>query len=341
MITVGNNRHWRPAMQSGWKIAIGVMVAASAIVCAATPVSTPSLWNPGPPSSTPRPDPADADADEAERQAAAFAAHATITEYLGPQTCVACHRAEAEDMHGTVHYQQTGPTPNVPNIPGYAGERGFGDIGFNTYCGTHISSSRATCGGCHVGNGRFPTPDITDDQLFNIDCLMCHQDQYKRTAAGPFETISVTGPDGVPGSATIRVPIEDETGFQYMPDEDSMAISILEAAQTVHATTRASCLRCHAGAGGGDGVKRGDLSMGFVNPSATLDIHMGGQGLVCGDCHSVGNHRVRGRGLDLRPNDAPERFTCESCHGTQPHEDYSGHDGTRRDTHAMRTAWPL
>jgi mono/diheme cytochrome c family protein len=34
--------------------------------------------------------------------------HTAITEYLGPQTCVACHRAEAEAMHGSVHYQQTG-----------------------------------------------------------------------------------------------------------------------------------------------------------------------------------------------------------------------------------------
>ncbi len=131
----------------------------------------------------------------------AASAHATITEYLGPETCVACHRTEAEAMHGSVHYQQTGPTPNVPNIPGFAGERGFGDIGFNTYCGTHVSSSRATCATCHVGNGQYPSPVMSDAQLNNIDCLMCHQDAYKRKPAGPFKTVPVVGQDGQPATS--------------------------------------------------------------------------------------------------------------------------------------------
>ena len=265
-------------------------------------------------------------------------AHETITVYLGPETCIECHETEALQMHGSVHYQQTGPTPNVLNISGYAGERGFGDIGFNTYCGTHITSSRATCAGCHVGNGRFPSPDVTIAQLQNIDCLMCHQDAYRRTPAGPFTTVEVVGEDGLP--AFIQVPIEDETGFDYRPDEENMTISILEAAQTVHLPTRASCLRCHAGASGSDGGKRGDISSVTVNPPRSSDIHMSPQGanLSCAECHAVGGHRVRGRGLDLRPNDVPERFTCASCHGDRPHGDYSRYNGERRDTHAGRVA---
>ena len=268
----------------------------------------------------------------------AIAAHETITEYLGPQTCVACHETEAEAMHGSVHYQQTGPTPNVPNIPGYAGERGFGFIGFNTYCGTHTTSSRATCAGCHVGYGRFPTAEVTTDQLNNIDCLMCHQDQYKRTPAGPFQPYEAVGEDGQP--RIIQIPIEDATGFDYMPDEAAMSISTLEAARTVHLPTRASCLRCHAGASGSDGGKRGDISSVTVDPPASSDIHMSSTALnyACAECHDAGGHRVRGRGLDLRPNDVPERFTCESCHTDRPHGDYSATDGRRRDTHAGRIA---
>jgi hypothetical protein len=274
----------------------------------------------------------------AERFLAALAAHDSITEYLGPQTCVACHQAQAEAMFGSVHYRQSGPTPNVPNILGEAGERGFGDIGFNTYCGTHITSSRATCAGCHVGYGRYPQETMTPEQLANIDCLMCHQDAYRRTPAGPFQPWETLGEDGRP--RIIQIPIEDETGFAYMPDEANMQISILEAARTVHLPTRASCLRCHAGASGSDGGKRGDFSSVTVNPPRSSDIHLSPQGanLVCADCHAVGGHRVRGRGLDLRPNDAPERFTCAACHGDQPHGDYSRYNGARRDTHALKVA---
>ena len=261
--------------------------------------------------------------------------HLMISEYLGPATCIACHLTEAEQMFGSVHYQQTGPTPNVPNIDGNAGKS---ERAFNTYCGTPLSSRHSTCSACHVGNGRKQSSQMTPEQLANIDCLMCHQDQYRRVPAGPFETIPVLGQSGQP--STIQAPVEDATGFDYKPDEANMTISILKAARSVHRPTRASCLRCHAGASGSDGGKRGDLSSVTANPPLSSDYHMSPQGenLVCADCHSAGNHRVRGRGLDLRPNDVPDRFTCETCHGVHPHGDYNRFDGTRRDTHADRVS---
>jgi hypothetical protein len=55
--------------------------------------------------------------------------HATITAYNGPSTCVACHESEAQAMHGSVHYQQSGPTDYATNIPGPAGERWNGAPG--------------------------------------------------------------------------------------------------------------------------------------------------------------------------------------------------------------------
>ena len=133
--------------------------------------------------------------------------HCSITAYTGPAVCVACHEGEARDMHGSVHYQQGGAFPNVTNIPTTfkaAGERpakaAAGDLvatGMNTYCGTHENSPRFTCAGCHVGNGRFPLAQSLFDalpandqqvELANIDCLMCHQQVYKRfpdwTASG-------------------------------------------------------------------------------------------------------------------------------------------------------------
>lgn len=106
----------------------------------------------------------------------------------------------------------------------------------------------------------------------------------------------------------------------------------LEAAQNVHLTTRQSCLNCHAGAAGGDGTKLGDLSKEIEDPSVAIDMHMStaGANLTCADCHNETlpdgtTHRVRGRGLDLRPNDVADRFTCENsgCHSDRPHGDFS------------------
>ena len=315
--------------------------------------------------------------------------HAGITEYTGPEVCVACHETEARAAHGGVHYQQGGAFPNTVNVPDYfyaAGERPAHPVeatvatGLNTYCGTHEGSPRFTCAGCHVGNGRFPKS--VDDmallaqpeqvrELANVDCLMCHQELYKRfpdwTDDGyGFTTLELAnleeGEDGElvysPGSVVLRegyagIPNVDRVtlDFQFLPAGSDtlpgtvpiapMTLTTLQAAQTVHATTRRSCLNCHAGAAGSDGAKRGDLSKALATgASPTLDFHMSPDGAdqTCSDCHDAGGHRLRGRGLDLRPNDVLERFTCESCHGARPHADYSTADGSRRDTHATKVA---
>ncbi len=322
--------------------------------------------------------------------------HSAITEYQGPQTCLACHEAQALGMHGSVHYQWTGPTPNVPNIAGNAGK---GDLGFNTYCGTVVTSRRVACWSCHVGNGRIPKPEVTFEQLNNIDCLMCHHEQYARKAMPPsprgdfntdfvvnfpdyarlsqywlhtdctvldgcgggtdldndgsvtlsdiselaaqwlaeglFETFTMTDYQGLPHTWTL--PAEDAEGnFQYVPNEAAMALDILQVAQTVHKPTRGTCLRCHAYAAGTDCGKRGDLGSDTVNPPVDVDVHMSvdGQNFTCQQCHTFQNHRVLGRGLDLRANDHPELLTCTSggCHTTNPH------DSNRLNLHTARVA---
>ena len=321
------------------------------------------------------------------------------TPYTGPEVCLQCHEGEARDMHGSVHYQQNGPTDFVTNIDGLGGERGFdfAATGINTYCGTHENSPRFTCAGCHVGNGRFPmaqaefealppASQAAHDQLANIDCMTCHQEQYRRfpdwtdangnldlslfepltlenvtldanggLLASPGETVVRTGlagipvvdpttqdfefaPAGAPGSLSFELPAESP----FAP----MTITTEVAVQTVHRTTRRSCLSCHAGAAGADGAKRGDLSGLLANPDIGLDQHMSpaGVNLTCSDCHSaIGNngegHRVRGRGLDLRPNEVAERFTCENsgCHNDRPHADFD-FNGPTQDTHAVKVA---
>jgi hypothetical protein len=257
-------------------------------------------------------------------------AHTRINAYDGPSTCVTCHTEAAREMFQSVHYQWTGPTPNVPNINGNAGKA---DLGFNTYCGTVVTSRRVACWACHVGNGGVPTSQVSADQLNNIDCLMCHQENYERKPAPPFETISFIGFDNILRRWTL--PIEDAVGnFKFEPDPSKMSISIVEAARTVHTPNRATCLRCHAYAAGTDCGKRGDLGTATVNPPKNAEIHMSpeGENLSCQDCHQFNKHRVLGRGLDIRPNDRPERLTCFSggCHSQTPHGDKKLDDHTAR-----------
>jgi hypothetical protein len=258
--------------------------------------------------------------------------HRKITEYNGPGTCVDCHEEETAQMFGTVHYQWTGPTPNVTNIGGNAGKA---DVGFNTYCGSVVGSRRIACWTCHVGYGKVPKSAMTGEQLNNIDCLTCHQEKYKRKGAPPYEQITHIGIDGM--ERTWTLPLEDVDGnFQFMPDSDAMTISILEAARTVHLPTRATCLSCHAYAAGSDCGKRGDLSSENIMPPYWADVHMSlaGESFSCQKCHDEDDHKILGRGLDLRPNDRPGLMTCLTggCHSTTPHE------SRRLDNHTGRVA---
>ena len=251
--------------------------------------------------------------------AAVPAEHSNITSYNGSSTCIACHRQEAEAMFGAVHYQWTGATPNVPNIPGNAGK---GEMGFNTYCGSVETSRHVACYSCHAGAGLAPNNTMSDAQLSNIDCMTCHQEKYLRTPAPPFENLTFT--DYLGTNHTWQLPVEDAQGnFHYVIDEAKMPVSAVVAAQTVHTPTRTTCLSCHAYAAGSNCGKRGDLSSGMVNPPLAVDVHMSPQGanLTCQDCHQFTDHHVLGRGLDIRENDVAGRLTCTSpgCHASPPH----------------------
>lgn len=318
------------------------------------------------------------------------AIHAKIEKYEGPKTCVKCHEKEARDMFGSVHYQWNGQTPEVTNIDGKAGKNG---TAFNTYCATINTTRRIVCWKCHVGYGKQVTEVLDSEQINNIDCLMCHQDKYKRKFAptiptgdinkdfkvnlgdlarmalewnnegpaspdvdltydgvldsmdllklsaswlnrGGGEKLTYVGIDGV--ERTWTLPNESSGDITVVTDVANMQITPLEAAQTVHMPTRNSCLQCHATAGGGNNVKRGNLSTVSANPERSVDVHMSSEGgnLRCQDCHQTADHKVLGRGNDLRVSDRPERMTCDaqSCHSSTPHSD------KRLDAHTSRVA---
>jgi len=205
----------------------------------------------------------------------------------GPGTCVACHQHQAAAVHESAHYQWQGPAPYSVNGPVLQGK--FRSA-FNSYC-INITGNWGACGGCHVGLGALPEPSVTQSQLENIDCLICHQEQYKRRKV-----------NGV-----------------FVPDTAAMTITMDVAVQTVHMPTRATCLQCHARGGGGDNYKRGDISLAHAaTTDRTFDVHMATTGgdLTCQQCHTTENHRMAGRGSDLRQTDLDVQMTCSNgtCH---------------------------
>ncbi len=99
--------------------------------------------------------------------------------------------------------------------------------------------------------------------------------------------------------------------------------------------TNDTCLNCHTKAGGGNNFKRGDIEEAHRNPTRSFDVHMasrsnGGAGLRCLDCHAAADHRIAGRGTDLRPRDLPDPVNCSMCHTETPHDD------SKLDKHTAR-----
>jgi hypothetical protein len=257
--------------------------------------------------------------------------HASITQYDGPQTCIACHSDEANGALNSVHLQWSGSTPDVPNISGDTGK--WEQV--NTYC-TAPAPADFACRSCHASTGKVENLVVED-----VDCLVCHQDTYQRTLGPLADPVTVTDWTGV--ERTFYFPQKNAQGeYEMQPRFDLMppGTTMEGLAQTVHRPTRATCLRCHAKAGGGDGTKRGDLSTASVNPSVTSDVHLspdvGGANLLCQDCHTVADHKIPGRGIDLRPTEGAVQPTCDSCHTDTPHGAVA--DGDALNTHANRVA---
>ena len=231
--------------------------------------------------------------------------------YEGTKTCITCHAQQALDMHASVHYQWKGPSVDVANAPTVPSGKMDSINDFCTYpninwIGKMVNTDGATvdggCARCHAGLGLKPTTEATLEQLENIDCLVCHSSQYKRTVE------SVNG------------------AYRFVPNTAAMSVSVLEAATDITRPGKDACLNCHEKSGGGDNFKRGDLEQAHRNPTPDFDVHMaseasGGAGLVCVDCHQTANHKISGRGSDLRPRDSSFIPRCTNCHNVAPHSD--------------------
>lgn len=160
------------------------------------------------------------------------------------------------------------------------------------------------CAQCHVGLGAKPNPvdKLTEADLKNIDCLICHGPNYKRVTIKEGDKLKL-GP--APG------------------------VDILKVAKSVQRRpTNEMCLRCHAGTGGGLNHKHG------VIPTKDSDIHTAKE-MICVDCHITKNHKFAG-GSDLKVHDLPGVVVaCTNCHKEPSHK---GKDADYLNMHTNRIA---
>jgi hypothetical protein len=245
--------------------------------------------------------------------AAVFAADAPASShkdyfehYEGTATCLQCHRAEAETFFHSQHYQWMGETPNLVN----AGGKKLGKMNtMNDFCtnpaaswiGPSIGKDDKIlgkgCSQCHAGLGKLPSPALSEEQLLNIDCLICHASGYRRDL------------------------YSDKGAWSWKPILWQNQEGLDSVSKRISLPNKEMCLRCHAGAGGGLNYKRGDIEYALAKADKGLDIHLGG-GMECITCHKGRDHRVLGRGSDLSATDTPGvRLTCErdGCHKAAPH----------------------
>jgi hypothetical protein len=205
---------------------------------------------------------------------------------------------EAQEAHASNHYQWAGKLGSINDFCGYPDINFIGQL--TNLDGNVVDGG---CAICHAGMGQKPSPTPSQAQLENVDCLVCHADSYRR-----------------------KVVRQADGSFRFEPAPERMTVPLLEAITAISKKpTRGSCVNCHAYAGGGCNNKRGDMEEAHRNPpDRGFDVHMaskavGGAGLLCTDCHKSREHRIAGRGVDMRATDLDVPVRCSNCHGATPH----------------------
>ena len=110
-------------------------------------------------------------------------------------------------------------------------------------------------------------------------------------------------------------------------------VDLTKVAQNVGRSSRKSCGSCHFYGGGGDHIKHGDLDSSMTDPTAEIDVHMGGNAkMTCTDCHKTKDHLIRGESLLVSQGDKL-RVQCTDCH-SKPEI----HKNAALDRHAKKVA---
>jgi octaheme c-type cytochrome (tetrathionate reductase family) len=216
----------------------------------------------------------------------------TENAYTGTQQCLNCHGKAGDDVMTTAHWKWEGV---ASNIAGHEGEtHGKKDL-INNFCQA-IPSNEGRCTQCHIGIGwKDKTFDFGNPK--NIDCLACHDQTgtYKKapTTAG--------APDPSVDLAKVAQSVANNAGVP----------------------PRATCVFCHASAGGDDNVKHGDIANNLKATTREYDVHLGTDGgnFTCVECHQVkksasGETLSHGiGGLAFHSVDEGVMKACTDCHG--------------------------
>jgi len=194
------------------------------------------------------------------------------------RACLDCHQDAADDFMKTRHWNWLGDEFEVPG----KGKVRLGKKNLiNNFC-VAVPSNYPRCTSCHPGYGwKDDTFDFSNAD--NIDCLVCHDGSstYKKTptAAG-------------------------------MPDP---SVDLLKVAQSVGKSNVENCGACHFNGGGGEAVKHGDLDPTLLVLDKEVDVHIGGLGFECTDCHTTENHKIAGAGHGSMAANT-NHISCENCH---------------------------
>ena len=200
------------------------------------------------------------------------------------EECLMCHDTAAEEIMQTRHWNWLGS--NIGDSTHTSTTRGKKNL-INNFC-IAVPSNWPRCTSCHISYGwKDENFDFAAEE--NVDCLVCHDQTgtYKKIPTGA----------GLP----------DET------------VDLLYVAQNVGLPAIANCGSCHFNGGGGTGVKHGDMDLSLYEPTEEIDIHMGGMGFECIDCHETSEHNISG-GSHGSMAEGEELIACSNCHGEDPHE---------------------
>jgi octaheme c-type cytochrome (tetrathionate reductase family) len=167
--------------------------------------------------------------------------------------------------------------PEIRNIEG--GKH----IPINNFC-LAIPGTETQCSTCHLPfSGKDASFDFNSAE--NIDCLVCHEQ---------------TG-------TYVQVKFEPDTG--------QAEVDLLAIAQSVAKPTDKNCGSCHFRGIGGVMVPSGAMDKSLFEASEETDIHLGGLGFGCGDCHESNKHNI-----SPKSESGESPVACENCHDAAPHK---------------------
>lgn len=226
---------------------------------------------------------------------AAFFTRPFATPHDVTKACLDCHSNTATDFMKTAHWQWEGEPVQVPghDQPMRIGKKNL----LNNFC-IGIQGNWRDCTSCHAGYG-WSDASFDFNKQENVDCLVCHD----------WSGTYIKGDNGMP-----------------KPEVD-----LLVSAKSVGYPRRDNCGICHIYGGGGMGVKHGDIDNTLINPTESIDVHMGRANLLCIDCHQTNRHNIKGKAYSVSVNHE-NGIDCSGCHGEIPHKD------SRINTHLTSVA---